>query len=261
MSGTNPYLDLKGVLNIQKDYLGNLSATGQDADVVNAIQQNLTAMYTDYAASNQSTNSVLTQQDKVLDIVAAEKQRLMDKKQGVDNAVFGKKRAVELNNSNRLRQNSYTNLIIILITTLVAFIGIMLLSSYLTMVPQVVFDLLSIIVISVGIYISLYTFLDIQSRNNMNFNELSLPGLNNKSIGNTIPGTQGSMKNLITGDTGCVGSDCCGTDTIWDQEAGTCKKESFSTIMFSYINGEITTEPRLVSSNSPNEFEKYTPVN
>jgi len=252
-----PYVDLNGVLNIQKDYLGNLSASDPDsAAVIRQIQSNLSNMYTDYAAANTSTDSALTRQKEVLDIVNAEKKRLQDKKQGVDNAAFGQKRAVELNNSNRLKQNSYTNLLIILIITLVLFVGIMIASNYLTFIPQVVFDLLSIIVISVGIYIALYSFLDIQGRNNMNFNQLDLAGMNNSIAGNSKAAGAGGPKNLITGDFGCVGSDCCGPATIWDQGNNICK-QGFTTMSFSYNTGDITK----VAANGPYEFDDYVPAN
>ena len=251
-----PYVDLNGVLNIQQDYLGNLSASDpKSAAVINQIQQNLSHMYTDYAAANASTDSTLTRQQDVIDIVNSEKNRLQAKQQGVDNAAFGQKRAVELNNSNRLRQNSYTNLLIILIITLSLFVGIMIASNYLTFVPQVVFDILSIIVISVGIYIALYSFLDIQSRNNMDFNQLNLPGLKNSTAGNTIAAGAGSSTNLITGSTGCVGSDCCGPKTNWDQENSICV-QGFTTMSFSYNKGDIAK----VSANSPYEFEDYVPA-
>jgi hypothetical protein len=253
-----PYVDLNGVLNIQKDYLGNLSASDtESAAVINQIQQNLSAMYTDYAAANPATDAAITRQKDVLDIVNSEKKRLQDKKQGVDNASFGQKRAVELNNSNRLKQNSYTNLLIILIITLSAFVLIMVASNYLTFIPQVVFDLLSIIVISVGIYMALYTFLDIQSRNNMNFNQLNLSGLNNSVAGNVAAKGSGSLTNLFTGSTGCVGSDCCGTDTKWDQDNNICVKQGFTTMSFSYNKGDISK----VASNNPYEFKDYVPVN
>jgi hypothetical protein len=251
-----PYVDLNGVLNIQKDYLGNLSASDPDsAAVIRQIQSNLSNMYTDYATANTSTDSSLTRQKDVLDIVNAEKQRLVAKKQGVDNAAFGQKRAVELNNSNRLRQNSYTNLLIILIITLALFVGIMIASNYLTFVPQVVFDLLSIIVISVGIYIALYSFLDIQGRNNMDFNQLDLAGMNNSVAGNAKASGAGGT-NLISGSTGCVGSDCCGPSTVWDQGNNICR-QGFTTMSFSYNQGDITK----VAANGPYEFDNYVPAN
>jgi len=257
MTQNYPYVDLNGVLNIQKDYLGNLSASDPNsAAVISQIQSNLSHMYTDYAAANVSTDAAITHQNDVLDIVNAEKQRLNNKKQGVDNAAFGQKRAVELNNSNRLRQNSYTNLLVVLIITLALFVGIMIASNYLTSVPQVVFDLLSILVISVGIYIALYSFLDIQSRNNMDFNQLDLAGLKNSVAGNAkASGASGT--NLITGSTGCVGSDCCGPNTTWNQEQNICEvKQGFTTMSFSYNKGDITK----VAANSPYEFDNYVPA-
>jgi hypothetical protein len=247
------YIDLNGVLNIQKDYLGNLNASD-----TSDIKNELSKLYNAYSVANVSTDSAITRQREVIDIVNAEKQRLEQKKQSVDNAVFGQKRAVELNNSNRIKQNSYTNLLIILIITLCLIIGIIMASKQFTFIPQIVFDLLTIIVISISIYVSLYSFLNIQSRNNMNFNELDLPGLKNSTAGNSIARGVSGPKNLITGDMGCMGNDCCGPLTEWDQENGVCipiTTQGFTTMTFPYNKGDINH----IAANSPYEFDKYVP--
>jgi len=263
----SPYVDLNGVLTIEKNYLGNLNASDPgSAAIINNVQSNLDTMYKDYIDSHISTDAGITYQKKMMDIVNSEKERLHQKKQSVDAAIFGQKRAVELGNSNRLRQSSYTNLLLILIVTLVLFVAIMIASTYLTFIPQVVYDILSIIVISVGIYVGLYSFLDIQSRNNMNFNELNLPGLNNSVAGNSVATGNGSMFNLITGSTGCVGSDCCDNITTkWDNEKLYCKAipttSGFTTMSFAYKNGDLSSINNKIESDSPYEFENYVPAN
>jgi len=266
---SNPYIDLTGVLTIQKDYLGNLSASDPNSQpLISTIQSNLSNMYTDYSVANASTLGTLAHQTDVSNIVQAEYQRLLQKKQGVDNAYIGQQRAVALNESNRLKQNSYTKLLIVFIVTLVAFIAIMVASDFFTIIPQVVFDILSIIVITAGIYIGIFSYLDIQSRNNMNFNELALKGIDNKQSGNTVVSSNsyGNPTDLLSGLSGCVGSECCGPSTVWDQGNGVCKPVSilqpFTTLTFSYNNGEISNmTSENAASNSPYEFQNYVPIN
>jgi len=208
--------------------------------------------------NNQRTNarSVIDQQAKLKDIVTKENQRLQDKKDSVDKAVSGQQRAVALNESNRLRQNSYTNLLIILIITLVLFILIMVASNYLTFIPEIVFDILSIIVISIGIYIALNRYLDIQSRNNMNFNELNLVGLPNKLAPKSPPPGSTNSGDLLATLDECVGSSCCSPGTKWDQGNGVCK-ENFTTLTFSYDTSRTSAN---AASNSAYEFDKYLPT-
>jgi hypothetical protein len=201
----------------------------------------------------------------MLNIVNTEQHRLQDKKSSIDNAITGQKRMIELNNSNRLRQQSYTKILVIFIIVLVLFVGIIMLSKALPFIPQVVFELLSIIIISIGIYMALYTYLDIQSRNNMNFDELDIPGLNNTALGNTIATGKGSgsLSNLLYGTNLCVENECCGPETVWDMPTNKCvpistttpmttTQQNFTTMTTAYINGDL--------SNGPYEFESYTPV-
>jgi len=97
----------------------------------------------------------------------------------------------------------------------------------------------------------------------MNFNELDLPGLNNSVAGNTVAsGTgSGSLLDLINVN-GCIGSDCCGTNTEWDQGNSLCKSlpklSGFTTMNLAYINGDLSNMK--VSANSPYEFSDYVPI-
>jgi hypothetical protein len=261
--------DFRGVLDIQKDYLANLKTQSQDpnsAQVINTMQQNLSATHQNYVNSNISTDALLTNQEKVLNIVENEKKRLEDKKQSVDTVIFGQKRAVELNTSNRLRQQSYTNLLIIFILTLGAFVLIMVLSIHFTIIPQSVYDLLSIIIISVGIYFGSLQFLEIQSRSKMDYNKLDLATLNNSVSGNTLAGNTaargtGNLLDLINTN-GCVGSDCCGTGSSWDQGNSVCRAtaliNAFTTMDFAYNSGDLSKTN--ISANGPYEFSDYVPI-
>jgi hypothetical protein len=261
---SNPIIDLNGVLNVQKDYLLNLKSQSQNsasAGVISDIQTNLQNLYGDYTNSNQTTDGLLTQQTNVLNIVNTENQRLEDKKDSVDKILTGKKRAADLNNSARLRQNAYTNLLIVFIITLGLFIGIIILSRTFPFIPQSIFDILSIIVISIGIFVGIYLFLDIQTRSKMNYDQLDLPGINKNVAGNTLAtGTDtGNLLDLIN-ISGCVGSDCCGPNTTWDQGNSKCSSVSisgFTTMDVAYNKSELSK----ITPNSAFEFSNYVLLN
>ena len=170
-------IDLTGLLEIQKGYLANLgtSASSQNPNTatdIRDVQTKLDSTYNSYKVADSTTSGILTQQNQVMDIINTENQRLQDKKNSVDGILVAKKRSAELNNSNRLRQNGYTNILIVFILTLVVFILISIASSRFTFIPQFVFELLIILDICIGGYFAFIMFLDIQSRSNMNFNEL-----------------------------------------------------------------------------------------
>jgi len=261
---SNPNIDLNGALNIQKDYLVNLKGQSQDplsAPIIDNIQKNLQSLYGDYTNSNKTTDGILTQQSNVLNIVNMENQRLQDKKDSVDKILTGKKRAADLNNSARLRQNAYTNLLIIFIITLGLFIGIIILSRTFPFIPQSIFDILSIIVISIGIFTGMYLFLDIQTRSKINYDELDLPGINKPVEGNTVATSTdtGNLLDLININ-GCMGSDCCGPNTTWDEGNSRCNSVSisgFTTMNLAYNKSEISK----ITPNSAFEFSNYVLLN
>lgn len=261
---SNPNIDLNGALTIQKNYLVDLKSQSQNSrstDPINNIQTNLQKLYDGYIGANQTTDGLLTQQNNVLNIVNTENQRLQDKKDSVDKILTGKKRAAELNNSARLRQNAYTNLLIIFIITLGLFIGIIILSRTFPFIPQSIFDILSIIVISIGIFTGMYLFLDIQTRSKINYDELDLPGINKPVAGNTVATSTdtGNLLDLININ-GCVGSDCCGPNTTWDQGNSKCNSVSisgFTTMDVAYNKSEISK----IKPNSAFEFSNYVLLN
>jgi hypothetical protein len=257
--------DLTGLLEIQKGYLANLGTTAASqnpntATDIRDVQTKLDNAYNSYKTADATTSGLLTQQNQVMDIVNTENKRLLDKKNSVDGILVAKKRSAELNNSNRLRQNGYTNILIVFIIVLVVFILISIASSRLTFIPQFVFELLIVIDICVGGYFAFIMFLNIQSRRNMNFNELDLPPLkNNAVVGNARAEGTGNLLDSIDLN-GCAGSDCCDpTTTIWDKGKLVCVKSPFTTMSFAYNVGDLPKKK--ISANEPYEFSNYMHIN
>jgi hypothetical protein len=265
-------INLNGLLEIQKGYLADLGSDAKSklpatATDISNIQSKLDNTYNSYKAADITTSNLLTQQDQVLDIVNTENKRLKDKKDSVDGILVAKKRAAELNNSNRLRQNGYTNILIVFIITLVVFILISIASSRFTFIPQIIFEMLIVLDICVGGYFAFVIFLDIQSRRKMNFNELDLGTMNNSGLGNNRPESTGDLLNGINFN-GCVGSDCCDPDTTtWDKGNSVCVQKDlfpslispFTTMSFSYNVGDM--QEKKVLANEPYEFSNYMHIN
>jgi len=266
------YIDLSGVFNVQKNYLDLQANIGQsisaDARVVsgkiNTLQQSLDSIYNDYAASNANSSSVLTEQQRMIDIVSKENDRLQLKKSNVDDALTGKKRMVDLNESYRLRNASYNNILITVIITLVLVLVLRFISKMLPFLPSWLFDILIAVVICGGLYISYIIYLDILSRSKMNFNELALNGppiIGNAELKKSMEDAAkaGNLLGSIN-ISGCIGSDCCGPNTYWDSGNSICgnampRQTGFATIDVSLKDREL----KAIQPNTPNEFADYIP--
>jgi hypothetical protein len=203
------------------------------------------------------------------DIVDTEKNRLLLKKQNVDNALEGRKRAALLNDSYRQRYAEYTKMIIVVVFTLVIFVALTLLGRYVTIIPSFIIELLCIITIAIGLFMCYFIYLDIAGRDKLNYNEINLDGpsiLTPNQIAQNQK-TQAAAGNLLGTIKlqGCIGNDCCSTGTVWDASNSVCivgtgtsgstvpGSRAFSTMSIFYATNGVTP-------NSPNEFENYMVV-
>lgn len=259
------YVDVKGVFNLQKDMVGNLAGNTDPNSqaVVKSISNNINSLYSTFVASGASAEGVLEKQGDMLAIINQENARLTKKKDDIDNAYSGKQRAVQLNESYRRKYHQMMKIIMVIIITLIIFILVTFLSKQFPMVPSFVFEMLSILVISAGIFMVYFMTISMLKRSPTDFDELYLqsPGTG----GNTVTSTGSSnIQNLLGGINlnQCIGSSCCDVGTRWDTGNVRCIGNSvsmFSTIQQSYDVGDFSGRFS-VMPNSPNEFDGYTPV-
>jgi len=70
--------------------------------------------------------------------------------------------------------------------------------------------------------------------------------------------------NLLGGLEGCIGSQCCSGNTIWDSGNSVCvvrPPSGFTTINYALINGELNFRLNdIIKPNSPTEFDKYDKI-
>ena len=248
------YTDISGIFNLQKNFVQTL--TPSQGDVVSGISTNLNTLFTSFKDGGRTADDVLTHQSDIMNIVQTEKDRLTTKKDDIDAAYIGKQRAVQLNESYRLKYRQFMKILLVIIVTLVLFIVMTFLSKQFPFIPSFVFEILSVFIISAGHFIIYFMMINLLSRSNTYYNELNIPGptSGDGTVSTTRAGTSG-IQNLFADINlnQCIGSSCCSGGTKWDAATSKCIKEPFTTIQLSY-------DRSLVKANSPNEFEDYTVV-
>lgn len=215
--------DLTGLLDIQKNYLARLAATSSGNDLssrITTLQNELEDLYNSFNRANISSSAVLTRQGTVSDIIDAEKTRLEGKKQSIDNALVGKKRAINLNETYRMRQSQYLKIKVVFVIVLAICIGITLLNRRFPILPNIVLSLILMIIILIGGIYCLYIYASIASRSPMNYDELDLTGptvLSDSEVAanQAAAGKAGDLLGTIDIN-GCVGQKCCSDTTKWD---------------------------------------------
>lgn len=265
---SQPFYDLSGLFNIQKDIINN-SEIQTNPNIKNINQQistGLNNIYNTYSQSENTINDTLEHQEKMLAIINSEQNRLNSKQTEIDLAYTGKERALALNESHRLRYKQVLKIILVIIITLIVFIFIIFISKFFPFVPSFVFEILSIIVISIGIIIVYYLTITLLSRSRVYYNELQLPGpgvVGNATVNNDKFFNDKNITDLLNdfNSSMCIGSSCCDVGTVWDTGNGVCmsKTSGFTTINLSQLNGDFYINGT-VKPNSPNEFIEYTPI-
>jgi hypothetical protein len=213
-------LPLSGLLNIQKNYLNDLAEISQTnrnvAGDLDDIQQRLKTIDSSFKDANTSAEYTLTHQSKIEDILEKEHQRLLSKKDEIDNIHFGKMRSVELNDSYRKRQSEYIRIIVAIIIAIVLYIAVSLI------LPDQLRDI-SVVIIFVALIIYCGKILwVVYKRDNMNHDRLDL-----LPPSDVNSGTRGSLplsrpESTSSSSAVCVGEVCCAEGSRWDASVNKC---------------------------------------
>lgn len=276
--------DLNGLVALQKEYLKVLENKQNDPELttkISQLQSELESAHTSFENANISSNNVLTHQEDVTDIVETEKDRLLLKKQSIDNALVGKKRAIELNDSYQKKQAEYNKIKFAWIIALAISVILVILKKNLVFLPSFIFDLFTIIVLfGVSIY-TISILIEVSRREKINFNKLDLPDPAARTAAELQAAAKAAGKkeggDLLGGMNlyGCVGSFCCSPGTKWDNDITKCvhddeydpnkiqeepTKDSFNTM----INTQHINKRRIninnVKENYANEYVNYSKV-
>ena len=255
-------MSLAGYLNLQKQHLMDLkdSAQGTDNEVngsLNSIQAKLNGVADKYASTGITNRDILTHQNEIADMVSQETERLASKKSNIDTALEGQQRMTMLNDSYRQKYSFYLKLVLTVLTLTILYIIINFLSSKMPMIPGPVWDLILIIIFSVGFIYLYYVYMDMSRRDSMNFNKLyfAVPDPNKvtdtaKLLSGTASKT--SLADALSSFTGaCRGADCCvGDNLTYDEGSKVCVPASSFANMSDNDND-------LVKPSEPDEFNNY----
>jgi hypothetical protein len=238
MSENNGTFDLSGVFQVQQNYLTDLSNSYPNvnngpviAKYMLDLQNKVGDVTQSYKDANTSADNVLTEQNQMIDIVETEQKRLEKKKLLIDQAEMEEKRKVMLTNSNRLRNAEYTKIILVLIIGVV--IHILLIVGYKYFFSEsesdnifTVFALIHIGNFTMWTIMAFYLYINIQSRSQINFNQLDLPPPDTSGTASTP--AVANYDNLFADLGMCVANSCCGPKTKYDSTLKKCVEVDYN---------------------------------
>jgi len=219
------YFDLPGLMDIQSNYLVDLSQNyyNKAIDVainVNNLQKNLIDVSNSYSSADQSSTSILTDQSKVMNIINDEQKRLNQKQQLVAQMEQENKRKVLLNDTYRKKKVQYSKIMIVIIIAMVVFIVIAFIGKF-TAIPEGFLSLLYIVDIAFALIICFNLYSDATMRDYINYDEIYIPPPPVDSSGTLI--SSGNVPSLWSSmKFGCYESACCADGTVFDDKLKVC---------------------------------------
>ena len=231
-SPNNGNFDLSGVFHVQRKYLTDLSNSYPNvnnaplvANYVLELQKKVKNTGDSYKKANTSADNILTEQNKMINIVDSEQKRLEKKKILIDQVESEERRKALLTESNRLRKADYTKIIMVFILCVIIHIALFLLIRYIYEPPvdsgvSTIFTLLHLFNFAILTLVAFYIYIDIQSRSHINYNKLELPPPSLVNTGSAP--TQEDYGNLFKDLGLCYSDGCCGENTFWDKQTGLC---------------------------------------
>jgi hypothetical protein len=212
MSGYN--VNAIGQLNNQYlTNIGNTSASG--TGWANSWQYALNTIDSNLVNVNGAVQQTITQQRDMLNIVNNEKERLQKKKDAIADTLSSNKRAIELNESFRKKQQYY---LYIFITIIIALILTILVIKF---APDSLKDLLVTLIGAISILIIGSFYYTTITRDNTNFDRI-------KTVSPITPASAAALKNQnplfggkIPGLT-CVGQACCPANSKYSTILNQC---------------------------------------
>lgn len=200
---------------------------------LNKLNDTLISMNDSLSDLNIAQTNGLSRQNDIKQIITTESDRLIQKKDTIDQAIITQNRIIYFNDNNRKRYAAYLRMLITLTVTLAIVWLIQLLRKHVEAIPDWILDILIIASISIGIIIIYTYFIDINERSNYNFDEINMEppkkNTDDKSNGGDLSKNGGDL---------CVGQDCCKPEneltsgSRWIIEENRCSKitDAFNTM-------------------------------
>jgi ABC-type multidrug transport system fused ATPase/permease subunit len=230
---TPPILSINPIFDYtsQQSYLNEVAALQKEQnDEIAELQRAQTTFDNINKAFENTSNTnagILTDQDKVIDLVNQEYYRLYQKKKYVDDAVYGQERAALLNDSYRLKYIEYTKMLIAFVIVLVIIIA---LYQFKTVFPPFVIDLSVFVLCTLLLFYCYFVYTNLAARDPLNFNEINLiPPARlspHQANLNKASGSAQNITNLFSNELNglgeCLGPACCADGTYFDPTSTQC---------------------------------------
>jgi len=178
-----------------------------------AADASLNVLQTSVKAKDADVSAVLTKQKQVNNILQSELNRLAMKKEQLDEAQKGQMRVLMMNESYRKRQAEYTKLIIAVVMVFALVIVMRYMRVFFNVLPDAVYTLLHILLFASVIIYSFITYINVSSREKINFDRLDIPGPKTESEAdfkkrNTAAIKSGDLLGVSNSNL-CKGAACC----------------------------------------------------
>jgi len=261
-SPSNNNFDLSSVFQVQSNYLNDMSDndfknvdnSAEAAKYVYDLQNKLEETSKVYDNANTSSGAVLTEQNKVMTILENEQKRLDQKQEIVDNAMILEERKDMFTNTQRLQYTAYTKMMLVIILCLCIHVGLRLISGSSSDEPmnpgsKVVLNLLHVANIIICGIVVIYMYMTIQSRSELNYNQLNIPPPNADEFETTEQAQTQNYDHILNSLGLCYGEGCCGNDTQWNQDTGTCVPKTSTSSPSESSKDENSVSPNTDTSN------------
>tara|TARA_B100000282_G_C31721003_1_gene486010 strand:+ start:496 stop:1176 length:681 start_codon:yes stop_codon:yes gene_type:complete len=202
-------------MSSDNSYNAKLTELNNSLDILNQAIQN-----------DQSKSAELVeQQTELIGLAQEHSQTLLSDVNKLEAEKETKQREAQLKENSGNRLTYYNYMILVLIAGFVAYIGIYFIEKTFPSIPESIFIILKIIIVSTAIIFCLKIYMTIQSRDPLNFNKLNLvkPGVDSPEEvekKRLQAEKEGDLIGAISEK--CRGKDCCGENTVWDEQKMLC---------------------------------------
>ena len=261
---SNKFADFTSLFTIQTQYLTDLKAikdTSNNTETYHTdLRNKLNDMYARYKTASPASSAALDNQSQMINIIEAEKDRLKQKKVGIENAYATQQRLIQFNESYREKNMKYINILIVIIITIIIYLALLILSRNISAIPEIVIVILTGILFAVSFIIICIIYAGIQKRDPMNFQKILFtpPSITTGNVYGNVSGNSIGFGIPLT----CIGNACCGSGTTWNSIYGNCIVTSGFTLMGN-VNGNINCGSCNGISYlpyTPFEFDSYAKI-
>lgn len=160
-----------------------------------------------------AVSAVLTKQKQVNNILQTELDRLAIKKEQLDEAEKGQMRVLMMNESYRKRQAEYTKITIAVVFVFALVIVMRYVREIFNILPDAVYTLIHILLFAGVIIYSAIIFINVSSREKINFDRLDIPGPKTESTADFENRNSAAIKSGdllgVSNSNLCKGAACC----------------------------------------------------